>query len=102
MDPDTTWNGILVPVFHSWLPTLPLWLVTLIVTTLVSIGYGLMRKNPEPTVQNTPNPIHVLIPATIGTVLGGWPGLILGAAGDGVRRAGGALFVWIGKRIGIR
>lgn len=102
MDPDSTWNGILVPVLHGWFPNLPLWVVTLIVTTCLSIAYGLARKNPERTVQNAPNPIHVVIPAAIGTVLVGLPGLIFAAAGDGIRRAGGALFVWLGKRIGIK
>lgn len=99
MTPDSTWSGFLVPALHEWLPNTPVWLLTLLVGTVVSVVYGLVRKNvPEAN----SNPVHVVIPATITTVLGGVPGILMGAAGDGIRRAGTALFSWIGKRLGVK
>jgi hypothetical protein len=94
---DTTWQqwkGVLAPIVEKAFPWMPHQLVLLILGLALSTLYRLWRdwrdgKGTPATGPDVaaPNLKHVAIPSVIGGILAGLPGLVIGAAGDGVRRA---------------
>lgn len=104
--PDSTWAGFLVPLVQHWFPQVPQSVLVLVIGFLISVAYAWARAQKHETKSQAaeslaagPDPVHVAIPAGIGVLLAGVPGILAGAVGDGLRRALWAIGTWIGKLI---
>lgn len=100
MEPDSTWAGVFYPVVAHWLPTVPKEILLSVLGLLISGVYALFKhvKTKKELANPEPNPLHVAIPAAVGGVIAGVPGLFAAAAGDGLRRAGWAVYTWLVTR----
>lgn len=110
MQPDSTWAGLVYPVVANWFPTIPKEMLLAILGTVISVLYAIYRwkftdqakaqtKAEMVEHQERPSPLHVGIPAIVGGVVAGVPGILVGAVGDGLRRAGWALASWVVRSV---